>query len=140
MMIPGIVRVIPVALLAAAILFLLPLTPPADGQEAPPTAQEEPARGPDSTEGEAPTPTEEILAPLEEPPPPAEEASVETEAPDEIANQPIALPAPEEAADKNEYTVQEGDTLWDISNAFLNDSFLWPKIWKNNQFITNPPE
>ncbi len=37
-----------------------------------------------------------------------------------------------------EYTVQQGDTLWDISNKELNDSFLWPKVWKENPEIANP--
>lgn len=37
-----------------------------------------------------------------------------------------------------EYTVQKGDTLWDISRKELNDSFLWPKVWKENPEIANP--
>jgi LysM repeat protein len=37
-----------------------------------------------------------------------------------------------------EYTVVKGDTLWDISKKELNDSFLWPKVWKENPSITNP--
>jgi hypothetical protein len=37
-----------------------------------------------------------------------------------------------------EYKVIKGDTLWDISKKELNDSFLWPKVWKENPSITNP--
>lgn len=37
-----------------------------------------------------------------------------------------------------EYTVQQGDTLWDISKKELNDAFLWPKVWKENPEIANP--
>ncbi|NWF51503.1 MAG: LysM peptidoglycan-binding domain-containing protein [Nitrospirae bacterium] len=37
-----------------------------------------------------------------------------------------------------DYTVKKGDTLWDISNKELGDTFLWPKIWKENPKITNP--
>lgn len=37
-----------------------------------------------------------------------------------------------------EYTVQQGDTLWDISQKELNDPFLWPKVWKENPEIANP--
>lgn len=36
------------------------------------------------------------------------------------------------------YTIRQGDTLWDISNAFLKDPFLWPLIWKVNPYIKNP--
>jgi hypothetical protein len=36
------------------------------------------------------------------------------------------------------YVVVKGDTLWDISNMFLRDSWLWPEIWYVNPQITNP--
>jgi hypothetical protein len=36
------------------------------------------------------------------------------------------------------YTIKQGDTLWDISAKFLNDPFLWPKLWQRNPYITNP--
>jgi hypothetical protein len=37
-----------------------------------------------------------------------------------------------------EYEVQQGDTLWDISQKELQDPFLWPKVWKENPEIPNP--
>jgi hypothetical protein len=37
-----------------------------------------------------------------------------------------------------DYTVKKGDTLWDIANKELKDSFLWPKVWKENPEIKNP--
>lgn len=37
-----------------------------------------------------------------------------------------------------EYTVQKGDTLWDISTKEIVDPFLWPKVWKENPEIKNP--
>ena len=37
-----------------------------------------------------------------------------------------------------DYTVRKGDTLWDISKKELKDSFLWPKVWKENPDVKNP--
>ena len=37
-----------------------------------------------------------------------------------------------------EYVVKEGDTLWDISQKFLDDAWLWPEIWQVNEQINNP--
>jgi len=36
------------------------------------------------------------------------------------------------------YTVQKGDTLWDLSNRFADSPWLWPDLWKDNQHIPNP--
>ena len=39
---------------------------------------------------------------------------------------------------KEVYTVVKGDTLWDISEEFYGDPFLWPLLWQQNQQISNP--
>lgn len=39
---------------------------------------------------------------------------------------------------ENTHTIKQGDTLWGISSKFLNDPFLWPKLWQMNPYITNP--
>ncbi len=36
------------------------------------------------------------------------------------------------------YTVQPGDTLWNLSQRFLNNPWYWPKIWSYNQSLDNP--
>ena len=48
---------------------------------------------------------------------------------------PPTAPAGQE---QDKYIIKKGDTLWDISNAFYKDPFLWPLLWKANPYITNP--
>ncbi len=41
-------------------------------------------------------------------------------------------PAPEN------YVIQRGDTLWDLSGKFLDSPWYWPKLWSYNPQIENP--
>jgi hypothetical protein len=36
------------------------------------------------------------------------------------------------------HQVQKGDTLWDISDAYLGTPWVWPSLWKDNDAIKNP--
>jgi len=36
------------------------------------------------------------------------------------------------------YTIQKGDTLWDLSQRFYNSQWDWPGLWEMNQEIKNP--
>lgn len=36
------------------------------------------------------------------------------------------------------YVVKKGDTLWDIANKFLRDSWQWPELWYVNPKVRNP--
>lgn len=57
-------------------------------------------------------------------------------------------PTSEEAWEKvlsgrkaNAYSVQNKDTLWDISHTLFGDSYYWPKVWSyNTDDIQNPHE
>lgn len=66
--------------------------------------------------------------------PPAPPAAPRSEPPLLTAPAPLRLrsDAPQR------YTVQPGDTLWDISSKFLGNAYYWPKLWSINDQITNP--
>lgn len=36
------------------------------------------------------------------------------------------------------YTIQKGDTLWDLSEHFNNSPWLWHELWEENDHIPNP--
>jgi len=44
-----------------------------------------------------------------------------------------------ETEDGYYYTVQKGDTLWDLSRRFSTTPWVWPELWEeNNQIVANP--
>jgi hypothetical protein len=48
------------------------------------------------------------------------------------ANRPPAMNVPEV------YVIKRGDTLWDISEHYLDNPWQWPKLWSYNPDIRNP--
>jgi len=36
------------------------------------------------------------------------------------------------------HTVATGDTLWDVSHAYLGTAWVWPSVWNDNDAIQNP--
>ena len=36
------------------------------------------------------------------------------------------------------YTIQRGDTLWDLSDKFFDSPWFWPELWHENDQIPNP--
>ncbi len=61
------------------------------------------------------------------------------ELPSPLPKEPPSASASAKVLDKEmDYIVKKGDTLWDISKRFYSDAFLWPRLWQQNQYITNP--
>ncbi|WP_257263692.1 LysM peptidoglycan-binding domain-containing protein [Endozoicomonas sp. ONNA2] len=50
----------------------------------------------------------------------------------------LAYDSPVKADSPDRYTVEKGDTLWDISTTFLDSPWLWPEIWLANPQVKNP--
>ncbi|HUV49434.1 MAG TPA: LysM domain-containing protein [Anaerolineae bacterium] len=55
---------------------------------------------------------------------------------------PLYLCAEDEKGIKHEtgfyYTIQRGDTLWDISQRFFDSPWQWPDLWEENRQVPNP--
>ncbi len=70
--------------------------------------------------------------------PPVEDAAAPTEVPGEVSTSMGALGYDAEGHPGRIHVVVAGDTLWDISDAYLGTPWVWPSIWKDNRDIENP--
>jgi len=50
----------------------------------------------------------------------------------------ISTAFPAAAEEDQIYTIKKGDTLWGLSQRFIEDPYYWPNMWADNPAITNP--
>src|SRR5438105_15857449 len=117
---------------ALALLLAVPLRAQKDGRPppAPPQATEPQAAQPQRRQSPQvlEVPPEDTTRPRAKSAPIAEQSP---RPPPDDSIKPVAG-APEE------YTIQKGDTLWDLSQKFLSNPWYWPRIWSLNPSIENP--
>ena len=70
--------------------------------------------------------------------PPVEDAAAPTEVSVEVSSSMGALGYDADGHPGRIHVVVAGDTLWDISDAYLGTPWVWPSIWKDNREIENP--
>jgi nucleoid-associated protein YgaU len=101
----------------------------------PPPPKTEPVEPPPPPPAEEPKPAEPVIiqAPVE--PPPARPQAVQRKRPPApVSSYKVPAVIPKEGAP---YTIRWGDTLWDISEAFYRNPWLYPRIARHNN-IRNP--
>lgn len=88
----------------------------------------------------AAAPADAAAAPAETAAAPAEAASAPAAQPAPVKRKPKLGPVGHDASGQRGriHTVASGDTLWDISDAYLGTPWVWPSIWQDNPEVPNP--
>lgn len=90
----------------------------------------------DVEDADADTMTIEVEAePLDSP---AADEMTEVEEFEEVVSEADSTPEEIDSKSGVYYTVKKGDTLWDLSRRFSNDSWKWPGMWGHNDQLKNP--
>lgn len=106
-----------IILLLAGFLFLLIMIHPALAQEDPPLEEQD----------------QQVTTPPPEEQPPAT-SNDETK----VAKHWSKYKYPETLTPGAKiHIIEKNDTLWDLAKKYMNNNYLWPKIWELNKYITN---
>ncbi len=122
-----------IVLVSLAPVAALAQGPAGSGEVAAPPGAQQP--GVEQPQGQAPP---EAGQPPAEEPSNAVDLNKAAEKLEGQAQEGAAQPEVGGAQPPDTYTVQRGDTLWDLSGRFLNNPWYWPKVWSYNPEITNP--
>ncbi len=104
-------------------------------------ASESPELAPSAEEPFATPPPAELSEPVESPasPGPAPAASAGPDEPEpEAAARAGRVGYDAEGRRGYVHVVVSGDTLWDVSDAYLGTPWVWPSIWQDNRNIEDP--
>lgn len=111
--------------------------PPALEAAAPSALETAPEAPPAASEPVAADAAEPVVAePVEAGAPAAADTAAREPKPREVELGPVGHDAEGRAG--RIHVVQRGDTLWDISDAYLGTPWVWPSLWKDNDAIKNP--
>ena len=143
-------------MLGLGVVFALALSVPVAAEDA---AQKptDPAGASEAASGAAPAPAVEAgevpAAEEEAAPEAAAEKAADEAAPEKAAAREAAKPVAEaprqgivlgpvvtdaKGQQGRIHEVRRGDTLWEISDAYLGTPWVWPSVWTSNEEIQNP--
>ena len=124
-----------------------PAAQPAALAETPSAGGQPPSAGPPAEPRAAVRPAADATPAAVAGRPPAREGHLPAASGEQAWDGRGELRMPKSAAEKGfqvqpgtpeEYIIVKGDTLWDLSQKFLNNAWYWPKIWSQNPGIENP--